>query len=114
MGERQYLTLAEASARLSVHPNTLRNWGQAGTIRLVRLPGSRYRRVPVSEVERLLAAMAASDVAAPVVERPPAEPEEIAKGAALADLVKRELALAANDGTLEECMASLRHRKWSS
>ena len=54
-----YLTLKEASERLGVHPNTLRNWERRGVIRLERLPGSRYRRVPVYEVQRVEAVDAA-------------------------------------------------------
>jgi excisionase family DNA binding protein len=52
-GKRAYLTLKEASERLGVHPNTLRNWERRGLVRLARLPGSRYRRVSRYEVERL-------------------------------------------------------------
>jgi len=49
-GKANYLTLKEAAERLGVHPNTLRNWKRRGVIRLARLPGSCYRRVPVYEV----------------------------------------------------------------
>ena len=52
-GKANYLTLKEASEQLGVHPNTLRNWERRGVIRLERLPGSRYRRVPVYELQRL-------------------------------------------------------------
>ena len=54
-GKANYLTLKEAAEQLGVHPNTLRNWERRGVIRLERLPGSRYRRVPVYEVRRLAA-----------------------------------------------------------
>jgi len=52
-GNRPYLTLKEASEKLGIHPNTLRNWERKGLVRLARLPGGRNRRVPVYEVERL-------------------------------------------------------------
>ena len=52
-GKANYLTLKEAAEQLGVHPNTLRNWERRGVIRLERLPGSRYRRVPVYEVQRV-------------------------------------------------------------
>jgi excisionase family DNA binding protein len=45
--------MKEAAARLGVHVQTLRKWGATGVLRVVRLPGSGYRRVPLSEVERL-------------------------------------------------------------
>ena len=56
-GKRAYLTLKEASERLGVHPNTLRNWERRGLVRLARLPGSQYRRVSESEVARLAGRM---------------------------------------------------------
>ncbi len=47
------LRLSEACRRLGIHPNTLRKWEKQGKIRVVRTPGGR-RRIPESEVERLL------------------------------------------------------------
>ncbi|MEM3664336.1 MAG: IS607 family transposase [Candidatus Jordarchaeales archaeon] len=47
------LTLSEACERLGVHPNTLRKWDRQGKIRVVRTVGGR-RRIPESEVERLM------------------------------------------------------------
>jgi len=52
MAER-LLTLSEACKRLGIHPNTLRKWDRQGKIRVVRTIGGR-RRVPESEVERLM------------------------------------------------------------
>jgi len=47
------LTLSEACERLCIHPNTIRKWDRQGKIRVVRTVGGR-RRVPESEVERLM------------------------------------------------------------
>jgi putative resolvase len=47
------LTLQETCRRLGIHPNTLRKWDKQGKIRVVRTIGGR-RRVPESEVERLM------------------------------------------------------------
>ena len=47
------LTLSETCERLGIHPNTLRKWDKQGKIRVVRTVGGR-RRIPESEVERLM------------------------------------------------------------
>ena len=47
------LNVREVAARLSVHENTVRNWIEKGVMRAARLPGSGYRRIPTSEVDRL-------------------------------------------------------------
>ncbi len=47
------LTLNEACKRLGIHPNTLRKWDRQGKIRVIRTVGGR-RRIPESEVERLM------------------------------------------------------------
>jgi putative resolvase len=47
------LTVTDACKLLGIHPNTLRRADKEGTIRVIRTPGGR-RRVPRSEVERLL------------------------------------------------------------
>jgi excisionase family DNA binding protein len=46
------LTLAEAAARLGVHPTTLRRWADQGDVLVMVTPGG-HRRFPVAEVERL-------------------------------------------------------------
>jgi excisionase family DNA binding protein len=124
-GKQTYVTLKEASAQLGVHPNTLRNWEQRGIIHLTRLPGSRYRRVPRAEVERLVNDMRAA-LPSTVSERwlesgcvllmlPPADdPACLAAAEALAEEVKSELARATPQGTLEEAMQALRGASWSS
>ena len=112
--QKLYLTLGEAAATLGVHPNTLRNWDRLGRVRLSRLPGSRHRRVPVSEMERLLAQMQAEPpVGAGVhLEPPHSDPARRAEGEKLAATIKQELA-SVEAGTLEECMRELRGRSWS-
>ena len=106
------LTLKEASKRLGVHPNTLRNWEQQGVIQLIRLPGSRYRRVPVSEVQRLAAQMHGQQ-AVVRLEPPSDDPSMIAEGQAMARTIQSELAARDQTQTLEETMQALRGRSWS-
>ena len=106
------LTLKEASRRLGVHPNTLRNWERQGVVRLIRLPGSRYRRVPVSEVQRLVAQMHGQQ-ASVRLEPPSDDPAMIAEGQALARTIQSELATLNQTQTLEETMQALRGRSWS-
>lgn len=124
-GKQSYLTLKEASAQLGVHPNTLRNWEQRGVINLARLPGSRYRRVPRAEVERLASEMGAA-LPGPSSDRwvhsgslilmlPPADDTALLAAAeALAQEVKTEVARAVIPDTLEETMQTLRGESWSS
>ena len=109
------LTLKEASKRLGVHPNTLRNWEQQGVIQLIRLPGSRYRRVPVSEVQRLAAQMHGQRAGTENVRlQPPSDdPVVIAEGQALARTIQSEMAALDQTQTLEETMQALRGRSWS-
>ncbi|MCX6028508.1 MAG: MerR family DNA-binding transcriptional regulator [Chloroflexi bacterium] len=123
-GNPTYLTLKEASARLGVHPNTLRNWEQRGLVRLARLPGSRYRRVPESEVERLASKMETGlpDISSDrwvrsgkvlILLPPPDDPELRALAEAMAEEVQAELAKVEPQGTLEEAMRELRGWSWS-
>lgn len=52
--DEQFVSVRAAAQALGVHENTVRNWTEDGTIRDVRrLPGSGYRRIPASEIERL-------------------------------------------------------------
>jgi len=53
MGE-EWLTLQEAVDRLKLHPDTLRRWLRAGTLRGTRLSRKGGWRIPSSEVERVL------------------------------------------------------------
>ena len=52
-GERTY-SLKEASEMLGVPVRTIQNWSDRGKIHCVALPGSSWRRVPDSEMRRLL------------------------------------------------------------
>jgi excisionase family DNA binding protein len=52
-GERLY-KMREACSLLGVHPNTLRRWDKEGKIKTVRPEGG-HRRIPQSEITRLLA-----------------------------------------------------------
>lgn len=47
------LTVTEACKLLQIAPSTLRRADANGTIRVIRTPGGR-RRIPLSEVQRLL------------------------------------------------------------
>jgi hypothetical protein len=131
-GNPTYLTLKEASARLGVHPNTLRNWEQRGLVRLARLPGSRYRRVPVYEVQRLeqemegegLAKTAPSGATRAVeaikapsthdtfwsvrIEPPDTDPAAVAEARALAESIQAKLAETEPGMTLDEMIWTLR------
>jgi Helix-turn-helix domain len=52
--EPELIGVREASRRLKVHENTVRNWADAGLLLVARrLPGSRYRRFDVRDVEEL-------------------------------------------------------------
>jgi excisionase family DNA binding protein len=51
--EEEYLSLSKAAELLGVTTKTIRNWDDKGKIRTVRTPGN-HRRIPVSEVTRLL------------------------------------------------------------
>jgi excisionase family DNA binding protein len=39
----QWLTVKEVAKRLSVHPDTIRRWAEAGLIKCVRHPINNYR-----------------------------------------------------------------------
>jgi MerR family transcriptional regulator, copper efflux regulator len=140
-GKANYLTLKEAAEQLGVHPNTLRNWERRGVIRLERLPGSRYRRVPVYEVRRVEREL--TQPAPPVGEQafspddwhvridwptgrwtrsgdvliflpPPEDPELLARAEKMALEIQAELTKVEPQGTLEEAMQELRGPSWSA
>lgn len=58
MSDGNLLSVREAARRLGVHENTVRNWCNSGVLAPMVLPGSGYRRIPVDQVEALVAAMA--------------------------------------------------------
>lgn len=47
------LTINEASSSLGVHPNTIRRWGDDGTLPMIRTSGG-HRRFPLSGIEATL------------------------------------------------------------
>jgi excisionase family DNA binding protein len=122
-GKANYLTLKEAAEQLGVHPNTLRNWERRGVIRLERLPGSRYRRVPVYEVRRMerelaLSLSPAEDQEPTVVkggvriEWPTQDPEAIARGEALGRQIQKDLAALEPERTLEAGLPIIASGRW--
>ena len=56
-GRSEHVTVRQAARLIGVHENTIRNWEERGIIRAVHLPGSGFRRVPASEIERIRAEM---------------------------------------------------------
>lgn len=52
----EYLTLAEVSKLLKVHPNTLRNWDKSGQLKAVRIGVRKIRRYKKDDVVRFLEA----------------------------------------------------------
>lgn len=50
----EYLTLAEVSQILKVHPNTLRNWDKNGTLKAIRIGIRKLRRYKKTDVLKLL------------------------------------------------------------
>jgi len=94
-----HLTLKPAAQELGVHQQTLRAWEKRGLIRMVRLPGSRYRRVPVEEVERLKCEMGSMQAASNARSAQSAQdPEASASASALAETVLAELPGIARSG----------------
>jgi DNA-binding transcriptional MerR regulator len=109
-----YVTLKRAAQALGVHEQTLRSWEQRGLIRLIRLPGSGYRRVPVEEIERLQEEMTAQTGDERVrIDRPCRDAESLARAKALADTVCAELSDLESETTFDEFIASRRGRGWS-
>jgi excisionase family DNA binding protein len=110
-----YVTLKRAAQALGVHEQTLRNWEKSGVIRMIRLPGSGYRRVPVDEIERLQEEMALSRQDWGVRIVPPLEDDEsLAEAQELANAVCSELSGLESETTLDEYLESRRGRTWLS
>ncbi|NBR00623.1 MAG: IS607 family transposase [Actinobacteria bacterium] len=53
MSDDRLLTVKQATDMLGVHDDTVRRWGDDGTLPMVRTPGG-HRRYPLSGVERIL------------------------------------------------------------
>ena len=75
-GEGRLLTIGQAAELLGVHPLTIRNWSEKGTIRCLRTPGG-HRRYRLQDLRRALA-------------RPQDDPETAAAVATLARSAVRE------------------------
>ena len=116
-------TLKRAAQTLGVHEQTLRNWEERGLIRMVRLPGSHYRRVPAAEVKRLVAAMQETPPMLQTISPPAAQlavrlapPNRTlaAQQQALsqANDVCAELAAWETESTFDAVMAARRGRTW--
>lgn len=108
-----YLTLKRAAQRLGVHEQTLRSWEKHGLIRMVRLPGSGYRRVPVAEIDRLQEAMTTTPPNRVRLVPPRQDPNYVAQAHSLAEAVQAELAQLETATSLDEFMVDSRGRTWS-
>ena len=105
------LTLKRAAERLGVHEQMLRSWERNGIIRMIRLPGSGYRRVPVTEVDRLKCEMERGNAKPAVwLEAPDESPEAVMRGQVLAATIRTELTGVEEDGSFDEFLASRRGR----
>ncbi len=69
------LTIAQAAARLGVHPDTLRAWADKGMVPVVRLP-SGYRRFDPGEIERVRREMGLGSTGPETKSRGPGESED--------------------------------------
>lgn len=45
--------VGEVAEMFDVHPNTIRKWVKTGILNSIKLPGSRYNRFTVDEINRL-------------------------------------------------------------
>ena len=112
-----HFTLKAAAQRLGVHEQTLRSWEKRGLIRMARLPGSGYRRVPAAEVERVEREMNSEPPARGVVIVPPkSDPASLAEAHRLAAEIRTTIAKQEMDEpgmNFDEWLASRRGRQWS-
>ncbi len=107
-----HVSLKRAAQALGVHEQTLRSWEKRGLIRMVRLPGSNYRRVPVAELERLTLAMQNAAAPLPLLVPPDCSPAAVQQAQELAESVCAELADWEETTTFDELMAERRGRAW--
>ena len=108
------LTLKRAARLLGVHEQTLRSWEKRGIIRLVRLPRSGYRRVPVEEVRRLQQEMSSQGVEGTVtLVAPRTDAKSQADAVALASEICAALQGLESSLSFEQAMIDRRGREWS-
>jgi excisionase family DNA binding protein len=50
--DEKLLGITEAARRLQISASLLRKWADEGEIKVIKLPGSGYRRFSPSEIER--------------------------------------------------------------
>ncbi|HSN78232.1 MAG TPA: MerR family transcriptional regulator [Anaerolineae bacterium] len=114
LAESSHMTLKNAARMLGVHEQTLRSWERKGLIRMARLPGSQYRRVPVEEVRRLQDVLSAGTSTQGVrLEFPRKDAQSRALAAEEAEAVRTELVELENDRAFDEMMQMRRGRIWS-
>ena len=108
-----HLTLKRAAERSGVHEQTLRSWEKRGLIRMIKLPGSGYRRVPVTEIERLETTMNSSQSIADVrFVSPRRDQAALIQAQELAETVYAQLANLETTTDLDEFMSEDRGRTW--
>jgi hypothetical protein len=106
-----YVTLKRAAQVLDVYGQKLRNWERSGVIRLIRLPGSGYRHVPVAEIKRLQEEMSTRQPDLGVRIVPPSQDaESLTEAQGLADMVCAELSELGSETMLVEYLVSRRGR----
>ena len=53
--QNEYLTLADVSELLKIHPNTLCNWDANGTLKAIRIGIKKVRRYRKSDIGKFIA-----------------------------------------------------------
>ena len=53
--QNEYLTLADVSELLKIHPNTLRNWDANRTLKAIRIGIKKVRRYRKSDIDKFIA-----------------------------------------------------------
>ncbi|MDE0025420.1 MAG: helix-turn-helix domain-containing protein [Spirochaetaceae bacterium] len=102
-GDERLLTIGQAAELLGVHPLTMRNWSEKGTIRCLRTPGG-HRRYRLRDLQRVLAApqddpataaaiveLARSAVRAALADAPPSPAGSPASGSSVLHGLRAEL-----------------------
>jgi diguanylate cyclase (GGDEF)-like protein/excisionase family DNA binding protein len=110
------LSVAKAARVLSVHPNTVRAWSDAGRLRYYRINPRGDRRYRLPDLQRFLVLARVDGPSEPVsppegrdtrqVQRPRPQPDRVARGDSrfLADLADLAVAAVAPDADLQELL----------